>query len=178
MNANLDAVSKAKSAYVLAKTTLEARLRERLREELANAQTQVDLAVRYAYNAGESKADILRALGTKDYHTLNACLERTELVEQIVGDDPLDSVFSWNVASNDVTQILDVTYSNEGPNRYSGYAQFNVRPLANGEFLLAAITQLWNDDYTVRNDVVVALDGVTSGYYYEQAKQWLNANTW
>lgn len=176
MNARLDAVSKAKAAYVLAKTTLEARLREQLREELVNTQTQIDLAVRYAYNAGESKADILRALGTKDYHTLNASLERTELVEQIVGDDPLDSVFEKDWLEPDDHPILVVSFKDYGPNLYNGVAQFNVRNLAGGEYLLAAITPLWSADYTVRNDVVVALDGVTDGYYYEQAKQWLSKN--
>ena len=170
MNAHLDAVSKAKSAYVLAKTTLEARLREQLKEELANTQTQVDLAVRYAYNAGQSKADILRALGTKDYHTLNASLERTMLIEEVVGDDPLDAIFDFTA------DVLTVTYTSEGPNNYSGTAQFNVRNLPAGNYLLSAITPLWNEDYTVRNDVVVALDGVTDGYYYEQVKQWLSKN--
>jgi hypothetical protein len=77
-NARLDAVSKAKQAYVLAKSTLEQRLREQMKTELANIQTQMDIAVRYAFDAGESKADILRALGTKDYGTLNASLERTQ----------------------------------------------------------------------------------------------------
>lgn len=170
MNARLDAVSKAKAAYVLAKTTLEARLREQLREELVNTQTQIDLAVRYAYNAGESKAEILRALGTKDYHTLNACLERTELVEEVVGDNPFDSIFTK------VDDTLHVSYRNEGPKSYTGDAVFNVRNLTGGEYLLAAHTPLWNEDYTVRNDVVVALDGVTDGYYYGQAKQWLQQN--
>ena len=169
MNAYLDAVSKAKAAYVLAKTTLEARLREQLRDELANTQTQIDIAVRYAYNAGESKAEILRALGTKDYHTLNACLERTSLVEEVVGDDPLDTIFSR------IDDTLQVVYNSEGPNSYSGIARFHVANNLNG-WLLSAITPLWSDDYTVRNDVVVALDGVTDGYYYEQAKQWLQQN--
>lgn len=176
MNAHLDAVSKAKSAYVLAKTTLEARLREQLKEELANAQTQIDLAVRYAYNAGQSKADILRALGTKDYHTLNASLERTMLVEEVVGDDPLDAVFEKDWLEPDDHPIINVRFDKYGPNQYSGSAQFNVRSIANGEWLLAAITPLWSMDYTVRNDVVVALDGVNDGYYYEQVKEWLNKN--
>jgi predicted PP-loop superfamily ATPase len=62
-SARLSAVNKAKQAYVMAKTTLEQRLREQMREELSNLQTQIDIAVRYAYDSGESKADILRAMG-------------------------------------------------------------------------------------------------------------------
>ena len=169
MNARLDAVAKAKTAYVIAKTTLEARLREQLKEELANAQTQIDIAVRYAFDAGESKADILRALGTKDYHTLNASLERTHGVTEVVGDDPLDSIFYRE------GDLLRVTYTNEGPNNYSGTAEFTVEKIATG-WLLSAVTPLWNADYTVRNDVVVALDGKTDGHYYEQAEEWLNTN--
>lgn len=177
MTALLDAVTKAKTAHTIARTTLEARLREQLRNELANTQTQIDLAVRYAYNGGESKADILRALGTKDYHTLNASLERTSAVAEIIGDDPLDSIFERYTDGEygEGDELIRVTYNNEGPNSYTGTAVFSITKLGGGQYLPAAITPLWNADYTVRNDVVAALDGVTSGYYYDQFKQWLDA---
>lgn len=172
-NARLDAVAKAKTAYVIAKTTLEARLREQLREELINAQTQIDIAVRYAYDAGEKKADILRALGTKDYHTLNASLERTHGVVEVVGDDPLDEVFT--ITSSHGKPILTANFYKFGPNEYSGEARFTVAR-TNGQWFLWAETPLWNEDYTVRNDTVVALDGVTDGWYYEKVVEWLDKN--
>src|SRR6056297_2402903 len=113
MNARLDAVNKARQAYFVAKSTLEHRLREQLREELANLQTQVDVAVRYAYDSGESKANILRSMGTKDYGTLNASLERTSGVSEVRGVDPLDAVYSWSLDQ------LVVNYVNHGPQEYS-----------------------------------------------------------
>ena len=127
MNARLDAVTKAKQAYVMAKTSLEARLREQMRSELSNLQTQVDIAVRYAYDDGQSKADILRALGTKDYHTINASLERTSAVREVVGVNPLDSVYQL-IAPD----VLEVTYSSHGPSEYTGTAVFDVKHLDDG----------------------------------------------
>lgn len=168
MSARLDAVSKAKQAYVIAKATLEQRLREQIRDELANIQTQIDIAVRYAFDAGESKADILRALGTKDYGTLNASLERTARVTEIVGENPLDRVYSW-LSEN----VLRVVYDAHGPYKYSGEAEFDVKRLDDGSLLLLSRVPLWSDDYRVRNDVVASLDGVKDGFYYDEACSWI-----
>lgn len=168
VSARLDAVTKAKTAYVTAKATLEARLREQLRDELANLQTQIDIAVRYAVDSGESKANVLRALGTKDYGTLNASLERTSQVAEIVGDDPLQDVYSYDSES----QTLYVKYVNHGPSNYTGEAVFDVRFVDAGVIFFSQ-TPLYSDDFTVRNDAVVALDGKTDGHYYDEANAWL-----
>jgi hypothetical protein len=170
MNARLDAVSKAKQAYVLARTTLEQRLREILAQELANLATQVDLAVRYAHDAGESKASIMRSLGTKDYHTLNASLERTLLVSEIVGDDPLDKVYDFDTEAG----TLSVTYANHGPSAITGIAFFDVKKMDDGSTWFMSRNSLWNEDYTVRNEVVAALDGRQDGYYYDEAVRYVN----
>jgi hypothetical protein len=171
-NARLDAVSKAKQAYVLARTTLENRLREQMRNELNNLQTQVDIAVRYAVDAGESKASILRALGTKDYGTINSSLERTQAVAEIKGTDPLDSVYGIEV-TDEGEQFFYATYVNHGSQRYNGKARFKIKKLDDGRLMFMALTPLWSDDYTVRNDAVVALDGKTDGDYYEEAVKWV-----
>lgn len=168
MNARIDAVRKAKQAYVLAKSTLESRLREQMRDELSNIQTQLDIAVRYAFDAGESKANILRAMGTKDYNTLNASLERTQGVTEVVGDDPLDGVYT--LLDGDV---LVVEYDKHGPYEYSGRACFDVKRLDDGSFLFLSMDALWSDDYRTRNDVVAVLDGVKDGFYYDEACRWL-----
>jgi hypothetical protein len=167
MNARLDAVTKAKQAYVIAKTTMENRLREQLKEELANMQTQIDIAVRYAYDTGESKANILRAMGTKDYHTLNAALERTQGVAEVVGDDPLDRVY--HVADG----VLHVSYIEHGPESISGHASFNVKTAHDG-IIFEPLTPLYSDDFKQRNRVVGALEAIGS-WYYEEAVGWWNA---
>lgn len=169
MSARLDAVTKAKQAYVVARTTLENRLREQLKEELANMQTQIDLAVRYAYDSGESKANILRAMGTKDYHTLNAALERTRGVTEVVGTDPLDSVYSYDVA----TGVLSVAYTQHGPDNITGEAEFRYTVLDDGAEVFLSNTPLYSDDYSKKNEVVQALDNRTSGFYYEEALDWV-----
>lgn len=168
LSQKLDAVSKAKQAYVLAKTTLEARLREQMRSELGNLQTQIDIAVRYAVDAGESKAAILRALGTKDYNTVKASLERTQGVAEVVGADPLAGVYE----KRGFATVL-VNYVNHGPMKYNGTAMLDYRQLDDGSFLFTAQDPLWNEDFTVRNDAVAVLDGKSDGYYYDELVTWL-----
>jgi len=168
MSARLDAVTKAKQAYVMAKSTLEARLRDQLRNEMSNLQTQIDIAVRYAYDSGEKKAEILRALGTKDYGTLNESLERTQAVTEIVGRDPLDSVYSFFGED-----VVFASYENHGPKGYSGEASFTIKKLDDGSYLFLSLDPLWSEDYKTRNDAVAALDGVKDGFYYEELVSWL-----
>lgn len=167
-NARLSAVNKAKQAYVMAKTTLEQRLREQMREELSNLQTQIDIAVRFAYESGESKASILRALGTKDYGTLNGSLERTSGVTEVVGDDPYNQIFTMMDS-----ETVVVSYDNHGPSGYSGEASFTVKELDDGSYLFLSLDPLWSDDYRTRNDVVAVLDGVKDGFYYEELSEWI-----
>ena len=170
-NARLDAVTKAKTAYVMSRATLEARLREQMANELSNLQTQIDISVRYAYDSGESKASILRALGTKDYGTLNASLERTNSVTEIAGRDWL----------NDVYQLIDdgkylvVDYDNHGTREITGVATFTIITTVDGRTLFSSVTPLWSDDYTVRNDVVGVLDGQFDNEYYYEAAEWIRS---
>ena len=170
-NARLDAVTKAKTAYVMSRATLEARLREQMANELSNLQTQVDIAVRYAFDSGESKAAILRALGTKDYGTLNASLGRTDAVSQIAGQDWL----------NDSYQLIDdgkylmVEYDQHGTRLIDGVATFEVITTVDGRTLFSSVTPLWNDDYTIRNDVVGVLDGQFDNEYYYEAVAWIRS---
>jgi hypothetical protein len=169
LNAKLDAVSKARQAYVLARTTLEARLREQMRDELTNLQTQVDIAVRYAFDSGESKASIMRAMGTKDYNTMNASLERTRSVSEVKGTDPLDYVYSLN------DDVLTVNYVNHGDANITGTAEFEVSNI-DGKVFLKSMTSLYNEDYSKRNDVVGWLDGRFDGEYYDEAVRWLSSS--
>jgi hypothetical protein len=164
----LDAITRARAAYAIAKTTLEAKLRDKLKEELANLQTQVDIAIRYAYDSGESKASILRAMGTRDWKTLQSCLDRTEFVTELVGQDPLDKAYTI------VDDTLVVTYNNHGPLGITGMASFTIKKMDDGTTWFMGVDPLWNADYSVRNDVVAALDGKQDGYYYQEAMGWLD----
>jgi hypothetical protein len=168
-NARLDAVTKTKTAYVMARATLEARLREQMANELSNLQTQIDIAVRYAFDSGESKASILRALGTKDYGTLNASLDRTNAVTELIGESWLDEVYTIM----DGGKYLMADYDAHGSRLISGTASFDIVRTVDGRIMFTAITPLWNDDYTIRNEVVAALDGVFDGEYYNEATQWI-----
>jgi len=171
-NAKLDSITKARTTYAMAKTSLEAKLRDRLKDELANLQTQIDIAVRYAYDSGESKASILRAMGTKDYHTLNASLERTLGIAEVVGEEPLDKVYHYHRPLGSEVGTLTVTYESHGPASITGTAYFEVREMDDGATWFMARDPLWNQDYTVRNEAVAALDGRQDGFYYEEAVGW------
>lgn len=168
LSKQLDAVSKARQAFVIARSTLEARLREQMREELTNLQTQVDIAVRYAFDSGESKAAIMRAMGTKDYNTMVASLERTQGVAEVVGADPLANVYQL------VDGKLHVDYADHGADRFNGEAVFEIKQLDGGAVMLLGDRPLWNEDYTVRNDAIAALDGKTDGHYYDEVIAWMS----
>lgn len=168
-SAYLDAVTRARSEYVLAKTTLESRLRDELEKQLANLQTQVDIAVRYAFQNGHSKGQILKAMGTKYYGMVNESLDRTEGVAEVKGVDPLDYVYEFD----EETSVLSVNYVDHGPSGISGSAEFEFRTLADGAKWFFSRTPLWSDDYTTRNEVVAAIDNRQDGYYYEEALEWL-----
>jgi len=171
MNAHLDAVSKAKQRYVAAKVTLEQRLRSELKEQLWNMQTQIDIAVRFAYENNNSKADIMRALGTKDYHTVYASLDRTQHVEEVKGEHPLNSVYSLDPDTGQFT----ATYVSHGPKSITGSATFDFRILNDGTKWFMSRDSLWNEDFTVRNEAVAALDNRQDGYYYEEAMAWVES---
>lgn len=171
LSARLDAVAKARQAFVVARTTLEQRLREQMAEELSNLQTQVDVAVRYAYDSGESKAAIMRAMGTKDYNTMNASLVRTSAVSEVVGDDPLGDVYSR------VGEALFVSYVNHGEDKLNGKSVFAIRTLDDGRIMLSADAPLWDETFTVRNDAVAVLDGRFDGKYYDEAVAWLSESS-
>ena len=168
-SARLSAVNKAKQAYVMAKTNLEQKLREQMREELSNLQTQIDIAVRYAYDSGESKRDIGRALGTSNYNTINESLERTSGVTEVTGDDPYNEIFTMMDS-----ETVVVSYDRHGPSNYSGEASFTVKKLDDGSYLFLSLDPLWSDDYRTRNDVVAVLDGVKDGFYYEELCEWIS----
>jgi hypothetical protein len=168
LSKQLDAVSRARQAFVIARSTLEARLREQVRDELANLQTQVDIAVRYAFDSGESKAAIMRAMGTKDYNTMVASLERTQGVAEVVGADPLAGIYQL------VDGYLHVEYVDHGPDKFNGVAVFEIKGLDGGAIMLLGDRPLWNEDYTIRNDAIAALDGKTDGHYFDEVIAWLS----
>lgn len=169
MSARLNAVENSKQAYVIARKSMESRLRQRLNDELLNLQTQLDIAVRYAYDSGESKASILRALQTKNWGTVLASLERTAGVAEAKGVSEQDKMFK--MISGDTVMV---SYENNGPSKYSGVASFTVKKLDDGSHLFLSLDKLWSDDYKVRNDVVAVLDGVKDGFYYEELSAWIS----
>jgi hypothetical protein len=69
--------------------------------------------------------------------------------------------------------VLGVRYVNHGTQGYNGQATFSVKYLDDGKILLLSDTPLWSEDFTVRNDAVMALDGKSDGEYYDEAVKWI-----
>lgn len=166
----MDAVAKARADLVLARTTLERRLREQLEDELSNLQARVDVAVRYAYEAGHSKGSIVNAMGSKYYGLVNDSLERTQGITEAEGADPLDLVYMYDPN----TGHFSATYRDHGPDQITGEAMFQFKKLDDGTSWFFSKDPLYNSDYTQRNDVVDALDNRQDGYYYEEALGWVS----
>jgi hypothetical protein len=78
MSKELDKVTTAKMEYKKRREDLEALAREKLDEDLFWVRSNLNQAVRNAVNAGESKAAVMRALGTKNFDTIKFLLERTK----------------------------------------------------------------------------------------------------
>ena len=168
-SAYLDAVTKARTELVMARATLESRLRQELEERLSNMEAQLDIAVRYAYDNGHSKGQILSAMGAKYYGMVNESLERTEGVVEVKGVSPLDSVYSFDFDTGEFTAV----YHKHGSQGISGSATFDFRILDDGTKWFMSKTPLWSEDWTVRNEVVAALDNKQEGEYYEEALEWV-----
>jgi len=167
--AHLDAVARARSEFVLARSTLEHELRQELEARLAALQMQLDITVRYAYDAGVPKAQILSAMGAKYYGMVNESLKRTEGVEEVKGVDPLDAVYAYDHEQS----ILSVQYVKHGPGEISGEARFDFRVFDDGSKMFLSKDPMYSEDYTIRNDVVAVLDQKQDGFYYDEAVEWI-----
>lgn len=161
------AVAEARRAFREAQATAEARLREQMREEMLQHRTTLDLRIREAVNAGVTIADVMRAYPTKDRKTILTSLERTKsmAVEETPAEDGANYVLSHGE--------LFVDYTNFGPDEVTGSARFTFERWDDEKFHLLAIDELWNEDYTEKNEVVFRLDDVADGYYYDSAVAFL-----
>ena len=74
----------------VARANVEARVREMVREELAELTALRDAETREAWRVGVSKAAIKRALGTKDHATLQSILAGVDFGVDVVSEQVTD----------------------------------------------------------------------------------------
>lgn len=65
-------------AYTIAKTTIEAELKNELAERLASFKAERDTALRLADEAGVPRTQLGKAIGTSNYRTIQEILQATE----------------------------------------------------------------------------------------------------
>lgn len=126
-----DRIRQAKRDLVDFKRDAESILRAELANRIATRQKIVDDAVRAAYDYGLSKAAIGRALGTKDYRTVQATLDRTVPTDPAHHDTPAQDTpttptqaGTWHREGNAVR--LDNVILPSVPDGYTGTLTFDV----------------------------------------------------
>lgn len=171
-DSKLQAVTFARENLRQMKQNLEEELRRELQEKLAHAQVLVDNAVRAAFDSGIRKAEILRAMGTRDFRTMQDCLDRTESIAGVASSSSLDSTYSYDPEA----KILSVNYVNHGPNDITNKARFEVKRNEddNQIFFDSLDSKYYGDNYASINHAVVWLDRKLEGFYYEEALEWLH----
>lgn len=120
-------IRQAKRDLVDYKRDAESILRAELANRIATRQKIVDDAVRAAYDHGLSKAAIGRALGTKDYRTVQVTLDRT--VPALATDTPTTPTTptqagTWLREGNTVR--LDNMVLPSAPDGFTGTLTFDV----------------------------------------------------
>lgn len=145
--------------------TLEAKLRDKLKEELSKDSTALDIAAAEAFRSGAKKAAIGRAMGTKDFNTYNDAIDRGL---RLIGTTA--STASGVSLRFDIDNLLVVNY-------YGQEAEFEIYYLEGQENpFLNATTPLWDEAYANKNLLVEALDGVSSGALYDEVVAWIRKN--
>lgn len=85
--ASLDALSEKHRAFVIAKATIEAELKEELAERLSSFRLERDTALRLAEEAGVPRTQLGKAIGTSNYRTVQEILQATEGISRTAGDE-------------------------------------------------------------------------------------------
>ena len=126
-----DRIRQAKRDLVDYKRDAESILRAELANRIATRQKIVDDAVRAAFDHGLSKAAIGRALGTKDYRTVQTTLDRTVPTDPTLANTdapatsaPPTQTGTWLREGNTVR--LDNMVLPSVPDGYTGTLTFDV----------------------------------------------------
>lgn len=173
-----DFLKEAVEDFTELKNELEEKLRKQMQKELANASLQVDIAAAAFCRAGGAKIAAGRLMGTKDYNTYKASIERGNAVlgepahevhkdaENAPAETNWDADFDW--IGDGTEPLLRVTYLGDT-------AEFEVVSV-DGSLMFDSKTELWDDGYTKRNEAASGLDGVFFGNLYDQAVEFVKNN--
>lgn len=176
----LDAIRDEAKIARLPRREMEAQIRAELERYKALRLQVLSRLMNEARLAGVPTTKFSEAVGTKDYRTILSImnLTRAEFEGRTVDEG---GVVSQNSGSESAVYLLEgdeltVTYSGHGEKSITGSAVFEVVDAEDVEgFMLVALTSPYNEDYTVRNNVVAELD-TASGPYYEEVQLWLKSN--
>jgi hypothetical protein len=142
--ASLDALSEKHTAYVIAKATIEAQLKQELAERLSSYRQERDMALRLACEAGVPRTQLGKAIGTSNYKTVQEILAATEVVEH----SSRDGVAEWSLVQVS-DKIWNLTVKNLGPQMLNGYAEVE---LTDDEIIYVSgsewvVTQIYRNGY-------------------------------
>lgn len=174
----LDGIRAEAKIARLPRRELEAQIRAELERLKAVRLRSLSRLMNEARLAGIPTTKFGEAIGTKDYRTVMDIMDltRVEFENRVLEVEDVEPDGSDRYSLDATTGVLTVRYQDHGEKGITGQAEFEVVDADDVEgFLLIALTDMWNEDYTVRNDVVAELD-TGSGPYWEEVQTWLRSN--
>lgn len=119
----LDILGDKHRAYLIAKLTIEAELKNELNERLSSFRQERDTALRMAAEAGVPRTQLGKAIGTSNYRTVQEILALTD--ENIIRPDDLSAGAKWSLLRlEDGLFMLDIF--SLGSANLSGKAQVTI----------------------------------------------------
>lgn len=119
--AALDSLVERHRAYVIAKATIEAELKQELVERLSVHKSERDMALRLADEAGVPRTQLGKAIGTSNYKTIQDILAATQANETSFQDGSSE----WTLIKTSGSS-WSLTVHNLGVNSMSGTAEIGL----------------------------------------------------
>jgi hypothetical protein len=149
----LDTLSEKHLAYVIAKATIEAELKNELTERLSSFKSERDIALRLADQAGVPRTQLGKAIGTTNYRTVQEVLEATEAFMQ--SENAVDGKWS-------ITALPDGNYS------------LSINSMGVGSVSGTAVVQITSDDLLFVDGDEFVIPQIYRNGYLEQIVQGAN----
>ena len=149
----LDTLSEKHLAYVIAKATIEAELKNELTERLSSFKSERDIALRLADQAGVPRTQLGKAIGTTNYRTVQEVLEATEVFMQ--SENAVDGKWS-------ITALPDGNYS------------LSINSMGVGSVSGTAVVQITSDDLLFVDGDEFVIPQIYRNGYLEQIVQGAN----
>lgn len=146
-------LAERRHAYKNFRARVEEELRELRAQKLASELDSIELLIVAARAEGATLGQIKKAYGTKDHRTISDVIARREAdveAAKLAANEEQPKAREWFKLEEDVVQAT-----------LHGQQAELTWSTVDGNIMLLSDTPLWNEDFTIRNEAVAALDGKT-----------------